>query len=460
VLVLDADHDPWIGEAVLPVNRRTVIQPRFNAEVVQVRDTACSKRKLLGCEGDAKSLQTAARRRRQLLALATHEAAQGRKVLIGTYKAVADLLRQELTERPIPNVEVAHFGAVRGLDRWKDFDTVIVAGREQMPPQEAENMARCLFGGERERLLLTGSYVPQMRGHRKRDGTRTAVEVQVHPDLRVQAVVEQAREREVEQMVGRLRLVHRPSRARVYLLTNLPTRLTIDRLTTWEKAMPNKLEQAIVRSGGVVPLSSSELARLFPDLWQSANEADLWRRRKGSQFPIEYYYWKLTTLSAFTHVTYRRPGQGRGSPHRAIIPGDVYCPDAAQLDLEQAGFGEMTAVRIIETHHRPSEHERAKNSVDPDGATAHVSPPGKRRPAARSCCARGRYHSCRREQGDRPASSPSSPRYGPLDRRRGCGPGGLRQQAHHWCPPGARTVIDGPGAHGRAMSRLPRGQGA
>ena len=34
------------------------------------------------------------------MALARHEAAQGRRVLIGTYKPVADLLRAELARRP------------------------------------------------------------------------------------------------------------------------------------------------------------------------------------------------------------------------------------------------------------------------------------------------------------------------------------------------------------------------
>ena len=37
LLVLDADHDPLIGAATLPTNRRTAIRPSFNAEVTQVR---------------------------------------------------------------------------------------------------------------------------------------------------------------------------------------------------------------------------------------------------------------------------------------------------------------------------------------------------------------------------------------------------------------------------------------
>jgi hypothetical protein len=51
-------------------------------------------------------------------------------------------------------------------------------------------------------------------------------------------------------------------------------------------------------------------------------------------------------------MSYRRPGQRRGSPHQAIIPGDVYCPDAATLDLEPV-LGDVEDVRIVETLRRP-----------------------------------------------------------------------------------------------------------
>jgi hypothetical protein len=120
--------------------------------------------------------------------------------------------------------------------------------------------------------------------------------------------------------------------------------------------MPDKLERAIVRGRGVLPLVAAELARVHPDLWKTAKEVDHWRLRKGTRFPIEYTDWKLGTLSALTVVAYRRPGQTRGSPHRAIIPGDVFCTDAAKLDLEVAGFGEVTAVQIVGTRRRPGNH--------------------------------------------------------------------------------------------------------
>ena len=69
-----------------------MITPRLNVEVTQVRNTVCSRNKLMKTSS----------RRRQILALARQEAAQGRKVLIGTYKPVAQLLKAELAERPTP----------------------------------------------------------------------------------------------------------------------------------------------------------------------------------------------------------------------------------------------------------------------------------------------------------------------------------------------------------------------
>ena len=343
VLLLDADHDPLIGAATIPTNQRTAILPTINAEVVQVIDTACSKNKLM---------QTASRRN-QVLALVRQEAAQGRRVLVGTNMPVADLMRAALAEAPDANIHTAHFGAIRGLDGWKDFDTVIVAGREQPKAVDVENMARSLFGADAEPLLLTGEYVPQMRGHQTKDGTRTAVQVQVHPDLRVQALVEQLRECEVEQMVGRLRLVHRSRPARVFLLSNVPTALPVDRFTTWEEVMPGKMDQAILAGRGVLPLSRSELARVHPTLWAGEQAVKDWQRLKGVNFSIRDSYWKIHPLSSATEVTYRLPGQSRGSPHKAIIPGKVADPDAARRALVPL-LGPVEAVQIVEVFYRPT----------------------------------------------------------------------------------------------------------
>ena len=109
-----------------------------------------------------------------------------------------------------------------------------------------------------------------MRGHLMKDGSRTAVTVQVHPDLRVQAL-RRAGARTRDRADGRPAAPRAPGPSgRVLLLTNLPTALPVDRLVTWDELMPSKLEQAIVAGQGVLPLSYAELARAHPDLWATA----------------------------------------------------------------------------------------------------------------------------------------------------------------------------------------------
>jgi hypothetical protein len=44
----------------------------------------------------------------------------------------------------------------------------------------------------------------------------------VHPDQRVQAVVEQGREAEMVQAIDRLRLIHNEKRKTVYILCSVP----------------------------------------------------------------------------------------------------------------------------------------------------------------------------------------------------------------------------------------------
>jgi len=61
----------------------------------------------------------------------------------------------------------------------------------------------------------------------------------------------------------------------VYLLSNLPVDVEVDRLVTLKELTkgPSRLEQAASR-GLAVPLSASELHRCFPDLWRTPKAAE------------------------------------------------------------------------------------------------------------------------------------------------------------------------------------------
>jgi hypothetical protein len=354
VLVLDADLDPTIARKFLPRLEVVEVPVERCAEVIQVSDTACSRQRLLGGEkAPATEVSRAANRLADVQALFDVEAARGARVLLVTYKPVRARLK-------VPaGCAVDHYGNIRGTDDYKDFDTVIDGGREQPRVDAVEAQARALFADDPEPLILTGELMEVTRGYRMRDGSSVSGKVMVHVDPRVQAVLEQVRERGSGQTIDRLRLIHCLNPKRVIELSNVVLDLTVDRLTTWKEIMPSRLEQAAAR-GPAVPLSATELHRCFDDLWVSevAAKFDLQRKVNGSKPHIEeFLYGKSTHLNRSTHlkVFYRRLGQkGRASP--AIIRADAGDPRAALesvvgpvtwFELDEPVQAEMVATREI-----------------------------------------------------------------------------------------------------------------
>src|SRR5690349_6146186 len=82
---------------------------------------------------------------------------------------------------------------------------------------DAKEPIRCIRADVRGRMNYRG----RTRRSLLRDGTTKAVNVSVHPDPRVQAVVEQAREAEMVQAIDRLRLIHTKKRKTVYILCSI-----------------------------------------------------------------------------------------------------------------------------------------------------------------------------------------------------------------------------------------------
>ena len=68
-----------------------------------------------------------------------------------------------------------------------------------------------------------------------REGSERRVTGRIHPDRRVQAVVEQVREAEMMQAVDRLRLIHSEREKTFYILCNIPLDIAVDELVTWRE---------------------------------------------------------------------------------------------------------------------------------------------------------------------------------------------------------------------------------
>ena len=87
VLLLDADLSREVADQRVPGVEVVEIAVERRAEVIQVCDTRCSKRRLLGAKNETDQ-KRAARRVDDIRNLITTEAADGCKVLVVTYKPV------------------------------------------------------------------------------------------------------------------------------------------------------------------------------------------------------------------------------------------------------------------------------------------------------------------------------------------------------------------------------------
>jgi hypothetical protein len=132
--------------------------------------------------------------------------------------------------------------------------------------------------------------------------------VSVHPDRRVQAVVEQIREAEMVQAIDRLRLIHSPREKTVVILCNIPLDLPVDELVTWrelvgDSRLADALETCEENGWDALPLAPKELHRLFPELWGTNKAAEDWGRKNPLTSSISIMrLWGVLN-------TYRPPGQ-------------------------------------------------------------------------------------------------------------------------------------------------------
>lgn len=247
-----------------------------------------------------------------------------KKLLIVGPQAVAGNSRKKLDPliRCPPNAALAHFNGLRGVDAYKDCDSVIVIGRNQPPIASLEDLARALWFDSAEALTFADDWVLEMRPYRMRDPAQTmGVEVLVHPDPRIQKLHEQIREGESTQAIDRLRLVHAVQPKRVILVSNIPLDIEVDELLSFkELAWQTRLERALAELG-VLSLNPEFLSGRFPHLWPTPAAAKMDLRgedKKDQTFNSN----TIRNSTLFTYE-YRVGGQRRSSRALSPFPLDI-----------------------------------------------------------------------------------------------------------------------------------------
>jgi hypothetical protein len=161
-----------------------------------------------------------------------------------------------------------HFGALRGCNCWEQYPGGLFVGAENISIGAAEAMARAFMADDPTPFVSMDHLAPKgwryehqwpyraTRMRRMRDGTLSPVEVPVHPDPRVQDVLELVREDELLQAIDRLRAVWH--RRQLVLLNDLCLDVTYDEIETHKHlaAGGNPIRRAFL-ADGIVPICTS-----------------------------------------------------------------------------------------------------------------------------------------------------------------------------------------------------------
>jgi hypothetical protein len=296
LLLLDGTANPEILRQFVPHLRDLPeIRVHRNARIIQVRDLTFFRHSLVErATAGEEGVRWRPTARLAAVAQFIAEVAQQGRTLVLTNKRVRCALTGEKANGKLPvsgqfaGADVAHLGNIRGTNEFEDHDVVIILGREQPSPRDAERRAMAIWYDTKRPLRQIkqdargqAQYPYRERQYPMRDGSRRQVRVRVHPDRRVQAVVEQVREAEMVQAIDRLRLIHSAREKTVVILCNIPLDIPVDELVTWRELVgDDRLEEALALCEGkgwdALPLAPEKLSELFPELWGTAKAAERW----------------------------------------------------------------------------------------------------------------------------------------------------------------------------------------
>jgi len=266
-MYMDATGRPEIYKAMFPTiadDRITIVDVAAPyMHVRQVTDWNASRNKLLPGYKEAKQTKTAFNNIEKLRAVIEVEAArlrgQGGKingkridVLVATYKATRELLEAGALPN---NVEVAHFGNITGIDRWKGVRGLIVAGSAMVGVDDVECLAELIKGVPLEALdHAYGNWfaVEKVGGRRRGEAGGPGLTRTFHNDPIAEAVRWTMVEGVLIQVYGRGREIRRTAAnpLAVTILCDTPLPLEVDEFVTWAEVQASPYD--IMKARGVI----------------------------------------------------------------------------------------------------------------------------------------------------------------------------------------------------------------
>lgn len=322
ILFLDGTPSVPLLEIAFGKLRVTKIDVALNAEIFHIWGDSFSRDRMLRPQlqelvGDAiKGLLETGRGwlgygpETRVLVLCDKQLVSPLREAIGEHRAI-DSTRGDVLGAA---VEVHHL-PVRGLDRWRDFDIVVVVGRIFPNVRDLEQNARAYLYDTAHDVTEVGEkqYPKEPRAFLMLDheagDAREGRSAYYHPDPTVEEFRRLTQESEILQGLHRLRLVHRKRLAKVIILGDQPILdlqvnqlLHVDSFMTTFAGRPRgagrydrrhgwtkggRLGAAFAASGGRLLLSPVFLATRFTSLWDTPKAAkmEIENARKARTLP-------------------------------------------------------------------------------------------------------------------------------------------------------------------------------
>ncbi|MFU0505853.1 hypothetical protein [Pseudaminobacter sp. NGMCC 1.201702] len=291
VLALDATGDRSLLTLALPYFSRVVqvAADAPHAHVIQAIDTKNGKRALVGngTDDDRREGESAARRRR--VVEVAEALAVGRETGLISYKGVEE--SPEVRNAP-EHIIPGHYGLLRGQNKWKGVDVLLVAGRMMPRGADVEDIAGGLFFDQPE-AIVQGGFIGDGEGsYLMRSGEHVPARVEMHSSPVAEKIRRQITEAELVQAVGRARGVQRTAEEPVLVavLTSTPVPgLLVDEIVEFDDLVPNSIELNFARTG--VYLNNARHAfSAFDGLFKTEHAAkQAYKRERLGTFPYKKY---------------------------------------------------------------------------------------------------------------------------------------------------------------------------
>ena len=199
-------------------------------------------------------------------------------------KAAREALEKTFTPQGLGH---AHFGALVGLNSFKDVSSVDIYGRPLPNVRSLEAMSEAILGHP----------IPQERKAKRLDRVATSRETRTlqkvsgaryrHPDAFTDALLQELVDGQLIQAAGRARAVIRDVDSRVVIRIHsdtYPDALPLDAVQS--QYLPSDMAKQVAAHNGLMPAleSAHDAFKAYPDLWGSIEAASKSFSRKKWQF--------------------------------------------------------------------------------------------------------------------------------------------------------------------------------